>query len=391
MKFLIILLPLISVSLCDNDETPQLEPKFATPCTTPNNDTGLCVEVKNCQKLLRPIILDKKDHFPFLLASKCGPADENPKYTKVCCGKHSNFVNETTSTDPPRKRVIPYPKECGNQTMVLPSRIFGGTKAALSEFPWMARLRHKSTSGTFTYGCAGFLVSEYFVLTAAHCILSKDLEILGPIYQVQLGEYNTEHDPDCENLGNNETRCADSPLLIRTGKPKVHPDYSKNVEQHNDIAVIPLKEAVKFSEFVYPICLASDLSNENEMWLSGWGKTEHSINSPVKLKVSVRRFNKSNCVIDYGSLGVRVLHSQLCAGGEEGVDSCSGDSGGPLMVQKENFLWYAEGIVSFGLGCGLKDWAGVYTSIPSYLPWVTGVIKKHLRKHVDQTDEVLEV
>ncbi|KAF5298249.1 hypothetical protein FQR65_LT09760 [Abscondita terminalis] len=348
VKLLLLLLSSISVS-CENNETRELAPKFATPCITPNKDEGWCVEIQKCPKLLRPIVLDKKEHFPFLIASKCGPQNENPKYTKVCCGMYSNFVNATDSTKPPRKQVVPYPATCGNQTMLLPSRIYGGIEASLTEFPWMARLRHRTVSGTFSYGCVGFLISEYFVLTAAHCIVSKDLQFLGPVYQVQLGEYNTERDPDCENLGRNKSRCADRPLLIRTGKPKVHHEYSNNAELHNDIALIPLKEAVRFSEFVSPICLASDLSGESEMWLSGWGKTEHRSSSPIKLKVLVRRFNKSNCAIDYRSVGVRILHSQLCAGGEEGFDSCSGDSGGPLMVQREDLNWYAEGIVSFGL------------------------------------------
>lgn len=29
-----------------------------------------------------------------------------------------------------------------------------------------------------------------------------------------------------------------------------------------------------FAEFVYPICLAKAETQETEMWLSGWGKTE---------------------------------------------------------------------------------------------------------------------
>jgi len=47
----------------------------------------------------------------------------------------------------------------------------------------------------------------------------------------------------------------------------------------------------------------------------------------------------------------------LCAG-EEGKDSCQGDSGGPLACQ--NVLC---GIVSWGRGCALKDFPGVYTEV----------------------------
>ncbi|KAF5305579.1 hypothetical protein FQA39_LY01670 [Lamprigera yunnana] len=399
VQHIIYLYLFVSVSMCE-EEVAELTPseymlhfhfclretlcnvEFATPCVTPNRDIGICVEIRKCDKLLRPIILDKKDHYPFLVASKCGPVNENPKFPKVCCGKYSNFHNVSHH----KIRVTPFPKICGNQTMTFPSRIFGGINASLSEFPWMARLRHRSASGIFNYGCAGFLISEHFVLTAAHCVLSKELQVLGPIYQVQLGEHDTQCETDCEKTGKNSVRCADPPLLIRTAKPKVHPGYTNNIQHHNDIALLPLRETVRFSEFVSPICLASNFSDANEMWLSGWGKTEKSVNSPIKLKVSVRKANQTECSISYESLDISIMSSQLCAGGEEGIDSCSGDSGGPLMVQHNSLIWYAEGIVSFGLGCGVKDWPGVYTSIPSYLPWITNTIKKHLRKHPDSVN-----
>ena len=245
----------------------------------------------------------------------------------------------------------------------------------------MARLRHRSASGFYNYGCAGFLISEYFVLTAAHCIVSQSLAAFGPIVEVQLGEHNTETNPDCEKR-NSVQWCEDIPQIIKTGKPKVHPEYSNNDQYHNDIAIIPLKQAAKFTDFVSPICLATELSQENDMWLAGWGRTENYPSSPIKLKVLVRRASKNYCVPLYRSINRRILYSQICAGGEAGVDSCSGDSGGPLMVQYGLETWYAEGIVSFGLGCGVKDWPAVYTNIPYYIPWITRFMKHYLKKHV---------
>lgn len=296
----------------------------------------------------------------------------------------------STTTQLPDKRcplqyshVQPFPEICGNQSIAFPSRIVGGTEAILSEFPWMARIRHRNNSGFYTYGCTGFLISEYFVLTAAHCVASKSFFALGPIDAVQLGEHNTEEDLDCETRGSNEW-CADFPQLIKTGKPKLHPEYTGDGPYHNDIALLPLKQAAEFTQFVYPICLATKLSQESEMWLAGWGKTENGFPSTIKLKVTVRRASKRDCVPLYGNINVTILDSQICAGGEGDKDSCGGDSGGPLMVLDSVNTWYAEGIVSFGNRCGIQDWPGVYTNIPYHMPWITRMIMSHyMNKRAD--------
>lgn len=52
-------------------------------------------------------------------------------------------------------------------------KIYDGDYTAIDEFPWTARLEYvypnRSSAGYF---CAGSLISDQFVLTAAHCITS---------------------------------------------------------------------------------------------------------------------------------------------------------------------------------------------------------------------------
>ena len=55
-----------------------------------------------------------------------------------------------------------------------------------------------------------------------------------------------------------------------------------------------------------------------------------------------------------------------------GSDSCTGDSGGPLIYREyTSSPWYQVGIVSFGYGdqCGSK-YPGIYTKVGGYLDWI---------------------
>lgn len=65
-----------------------------------------------------------------------------------------------------------------------------------------------------------------------------------------------------------------------------------------------------------------------------------------------------------------ITDMQLCVGGEEGKDSCRGDSGGPLMRQ-DRLVWYLSGLVSFGeVQCGTKGHPSVYTNVDKYVDWI---------------------
>lgn len=69
----------------------------------------------------------------------------------------------------------------------------------------------------------------------------------------------------------------------------------------------------------------------------------------------------------------------MCVGGKIGYDSCTGDSGGPLMkVEAVDGppKYYLIGIVSFGSKqCGKFAIPAVYTQVSQYLTWILNHLK----------------
>lgn len=136
-----------------------------------------------------------------------------------------------------------------------------------------------------------------------------------------------------------------------------------------------LRKKAPESHFIRTICLPGPYDSTkdgNKLVVAGWGQTEHSRSSPVKLKLFVPKAPLTQCSARFKTAKVSLGNKQICAGGEAHKDSCKGDSGGPLMTTyKDNQAqWYIEGIVSFGAKCGSAGWPGVYTKVSEYINWI---------------------
>lgn len=97
----------------------------------------------------------------------------------------------------------------------------------------------------------------------------------------------------------------------------------------------------------------------------------------MKVEFELEALSYESCRTLYNSFNVTISRKQLCAGGEEKIDSCNGDSGGPIMIADSDSngfsstVYYLVGIVSHGpRKCGTKDWPGVYTRVSAYLDWI---------------------
>lgn len=240
-----------------------------------------------------------------------------------------------------------------------------GEKAILGEFPWMARLRYRTPAG-LNYLCGASIISQRYILTAAHCVAK--LPAGYSLYSVVVGEQNTETDPDCEDdFCNNDRREVFFEDFI------VHESYDRP-RFSNDIAIIRLSEDLSFaSDYVKPVCLpiTSDRLNYNvaKLIVAGWGTTENQTQATDLLKAPLTVVPISDCRT---ALKLNTAtDDQICAKGKGMTDSCKGDSGGPLMFPFERYIQF--GVVSAGAkGCGelSESKPGIYVRVQNYMKWI---------------------
>ena len=214
--------------------------------------------------------------------------------------------------------------------------------------------------------CGGVVISDRFILTAAHCIDGQNQDQV----KVRLGAHSlTVTDEDLEP----ESRDYE------IEKWKYHEEFINNIyEVVNDIALIKLKSKVEFGQDIKPVCLPSMskiIEPGEKITVVGWGKTHvDEPQSETLLKVRVKAWSDKKCKDNYAKFPKNIAESQFCAA-DIGKDSCQGDSGGPAMVRNTKLHWVIVGVVSFGLICAHEDFPGVYTRVNQYNNWIENTIK----------------
>ncbi|XP_034400153.1 coagulation factor IXa [Cyclopterus lumpus] len=250
-------------------------------------------------------------------------------------------------------------------------RIVGGEVVTPGEIPWQVALMERHSGGLF---CGGSILSERWVVTAAHCLGADSFFIRVGEHDIKINE-GTEQDYD---------------VL----EQHVHPRYSASESSHNhDIALLYLKSPILFSTQVRPVCIGpmafieALVKESSPATVSGWGRTRY-LGSPAETlqKVTVPFTDRTECK---RSSSTRITPVMFCAGYyDEAKDSCQGDSGGP-HTNSIHDTWFLTGIVSWGEECAKQGKYGVYTRLSLYYRWINhvmGLTKQRLALDVEDPD-----
>uniref|UniRef100_A0A3B3QTZ9 trypsin n=1 Tax=Paramormyrops kingsleyae TaxID=1676925 RepID=A0A3B3QTZ9_9TELE len=202
-------------------------------------------------------------------------------------------------------------------------KIVGGHECAEHSQPWQVSLN------VGYHFCGGSLVSNDWVVSAAHCYKSR--------VEVRLGEHNIQVKEDSEQF-------ISSSLVIR------YPGYDSWTID-NDIMLIKLT-------CVSADCMCSCWHHVHSLRLG----QHHELNNKLQC-LEIPILPESDCEKAYPGM---ITQSMFCAGYlAGGKDSCQGDSGGPVVCKDQ-----LQGVVSWGYGCAEKDHPGVYTKVCMFTEWI---------------------
>ncbi|XP_063911584.1 serine protease snake-like isoform X3 [Zophobas morio] len=320
----------------------------------PSNSPGVCKLLTQCQEIRDQVVFSHKlpqtCGFERTQAIVCCPKTRQPGYiSQIKCREYTSYTKEK--------------QLCGHHIV---KRVVGGVPTGRTDFPHMAALGFQiGFSDEYRWLCGGSLISEQYILTAAHCLFSR-----------------TDGEPKVVLLGVtnlNDTYHRHEKTISKTIP---HPEYNSSSHYH-DIGLVKLKRPIEMSSYVRPACLNTHFDIPvGKVIATGWGDT-HSEGGRsedlLKVTLDITEYelcNKTYQVTRKLRRGI-INEMHICTGrGKEQKDTCQGDAGGPLQIYHNNdatsCMYDIVGVISFGKECNGDP--AVNTRVSHYIKWIEDTV-----------------
>jgi len=213
-------------------------------------------------------------------------------------------------------------------------------------------------------GCGASLIrrrKQNIVITAAHCVYQRKAA------ELKVGFYQPSR--------------TTKKYIYNVRRVIIHPNYNDNDNAYkNDIALLYITATPP--SFIVPLRIPSKSDGltftvpGTKTKVIGYGSTDPNYYVPSnKLLLGdvpiISKSSSENNQYDPSQItDGMILASKFFSDPSQNVDSCSGDSGGPLLYVY-NGIAYLVGLVSWGYGCAVSGYPGVYTDVNYYREWIT--------------------
>jgi secreted trypsin-like serine protease len=281
------------------------------------------------------------------------------------------------------------------------TRIVGGVPAREGDWPWQVYVEHAEGA------CGGSIIAKRWILTAAHCVFDKKGALVRSDRIAVL-----EGTQDVDKAGVKRGH------ILRVARIIPHEGYRAPTHE-NDIALLQLTADARSAPVTYGGADVATLETPGRTaTVTGWGVLKFIYKDPNQGWIDVMANQKipeaelgryqttklmrldvplvawDDCRASYtrkqdekGIIDARTLCAGLAEGGK---DSCQGDSGGPLVARDESGFYRQVGVVSWGIGCGIPGFPGVYTRVSAFEPWLQAKTSINQNKPSPEVQDVAE-